>query len=225
MMKTSVVLLWVASTIAVAPVITLAQTMDCNTAASCQECVVSRCAYTDAGTCLDSCNLADADSACFSSRTMAGQSAAEICEGVGFVLDGSDLLADDDMMSLLPDTSSSSNETIVITGDSHPCNAFSGCGPCLNATIECAWTANSCQPSCLIADAACYTPQYFTNMTGPEICAAAAEEEESTGEEGGATDGGEDTTTSREVDSAAPDVLQGLKIAFLLGLLVAGVMV
>ena len=202
----------------VAPTAVVAQTMDCSTATSCEECVVSRCAYTTVGTCLDSCDLVATEtdsSECFSSRALAGQSAAEICQQAN---NGSDLVvvqADDEMVPVVNDTN------VVITGESHPCNSLRGCEPCLTATsMDCAWTAKSCQPSCVIADAACYTPQSFLNMTGSEICAVAVADESS--EEGDAAATAGDRVVA---DSAAPDVLQGLKIAFLLGLLVAGVMV
>jgi len=69
---------------------------------------------------------------------------------------------------------------------SHPCNGFSDCEPCLNSRMECSWTGGTCQPNCIIADAACYHPRYFPGMVGPEICAIAASRE---GVEG-PTDGG-----------------------------------
>lgn len=60
------------------------------------------------------------------------------------------------------------------TDDSHPCNGFEICEPCLNSRIECAWIAGRCEPSCdVIMDVACYHPANFPNMTGPEICAIA----------------------------------------------------
>ena len=60
----------------------------------------------------------------------------------------------------------------------HPCNGFSGCEPCLNSRMECAWTGGRCEPDCgVLADAACYHPRYFPDMIGPEICAIAAADE------------------------------------------------
>ena len=60
----------------------------------------------------------------------------------------------------------------------HPCNGFSGCEPCLNSRMECAWTGGRCEPDCVLADAACYHPRYFEGMIGPEICAIASTTEE-----------------------------------------------
>jgi len=75
-----------------------------------------------------------------------------------------------------------------VTAGGGPCNGFADCEPCLNSRMDCAWIANSCQLNCdMIADAACYHPANFPNMTGPEICAIAAEPVDSP------TDGGMDT--------------------------------
>ena len=148
-----------------------AQTMDCSTAISCEECLVSRCAYTTTGKpggnfCWNSCDeSADADSSvpCHSSRTMAGQSAAQLCE------------------------------TLVVENSSPPPPPPAGADDIDITEKE--------------------TSDEGTTTTSTSSSAESAE-----------------TTISRGVtdssSSAAPaEVWQGLKIAFLLGLLVAGVLV
>jgi hypothetical protein len=39
--------------------------------------------------------------------------------------------------------------------------------------VGCVWTAETCEPSYVIAGAGCDTIGVFDNMTGPEICAVA----------------------------------------------------
>lgn len=131
---------------------------------------------TDCETCTSTV-LSDGESVC-SWYTVLGDTTNGFCSTGGC-----------DMMGNCPvGTCDASGPGEEVTAGGGPCNGFADCEPCLNSRMDCAWIANSCQLNCdMIADAACYHPANFPNMTGPEICAIAAEPVDSP------TDGGMDT--------------------------------
>jgi hypothetical protein len=65
--------------------------------------------------------------------------------------------------------------TPEVEGDDSPCYAVTGgCEDCLSGKDECAWTADKCLPSCMIADVSCFMVADFPEMKESEICAVAA---------------------------------------------------
>jgi len=145
----------------------------CNGFSDCEPCLNSRmeCSWTG-GTCQPNCIIADA--ACYHPRYFPGMVGPEICA----------IAASRTAAEQPPEVAE--EKDVEADELSHPCNGFSDCEPCLNSRMECSWTGGTCQPNCIIADAACYHPRYFPGMVGPEICAIAASRE---GVEG-PTDGG-----------------------------------
>ena len=146
----------------------------CGGFTECEPCLNSRleCAWT-AGTCQPSCGMI-MDVACYhpSESAFANMTGPEIC---AIAADTEEVPFD-----MPPPTENATGigamDDMDTDTDTHPCNGFDFCEPCLNSRMECAWIADSCQPSCdVIADAACYHPSEsaFANMTGPEICAFA----------------------------------------------------
>jgi hypothetical protein len=70
------------------------------------------------------------------------------------------------------------NATNATTTDG-PCWNYQECAPCLSNIEGCAWSVNTCLPSCdMIADVQCVDARSWLNMTVPEICASISQGEE-----------------------------------------------
>jgi hypothetical protein len=76
--------------------------------------------------------------------------------------------------AVIDDEEEDAMATNMTSNNTHICNEFAECEPCLYGRMSCVWTAYTCEPSCVVADAGCYmVGGVFENMTGPEVCAVA----------------------------------------------------